>query len=157
MSSPSSLKSSVNVDIPPNPDPNASRRVQMVIADTYSFIRGAEANKAISAITFEELISDQIKRNGTSDEAQAAQFTPYDYDPENSAKPAGLKPQEKVLSAGGSDVGRPSKLSRLLAIKSVLSSTIDAVKKLEPLELSDEKAYADSAEDATPTEAEELT
>jgi hypothetical protein len=125
--------------------PEIERRVQAVLADTYTFVRSMEVNKGVSEITVEQLISDQIKRNGDIDAANKSQYNPYEYDP-SKKQPSGLTPEEPANYLGGSDIRRPSKLARLLAMKNTLQKTIESLKKIEPMALADQKEMSDASE-----------
>lgn len=143
------------VETDQQPTPSTSRRVRAVLSDTYAFIRSAEANKAIAAVTVEDLMSEQIKRNGDSDQSGKSQYDPYAYDPEN-PQAAGEEPEERANFIGGSDTGRATKLDRLMAMKNELDAVIDTVKNMTLAEVADFDEYSDASEDATPTEQEEL-
>ena len=137
------------VEQPGSPAPRSSKRIRAILADAYAFIRSAEANQAVAAITQEELISDHIKRNGESSASAKAKFDPYSYDP-GKAQPEGETPPERVNFAGGTDTGRPTKMDRLLALKNELESAVDEVKKMEPIELEGAEAYTDAMTKSLP-------
>lgn len=119
----------------------ASRKMVEVIADAFTFVRSSEANAALATVTIEELIGDQIKRNGETDESNSNQFTPYSYDPD-AESPAG-EGAPRANFAGGSDTGRPTKLDFILAIQSELSAVIEGIKARPP----SEEEYTKSVED----------
>ena len=83
-----------------------SQRLRQILADAFSFVRSAELNQAIATVTIEDLMFDQIKRNGESNNSNYAQYSPYDYDPKN-PKPAGVATGNVVKFLGGSDTSRP--------------------------------------------------
>jgi hypothetical protein len=137
-------------EIPDNPPPRASKRIRAILADAYSFIRSAEANQAVAAVTQEELISDQIKRNGESSKSKEAKYDPYSHDPEK-AKPSGEEPPPRANFASGTDTGLPTKLDRLLALKNELEGAIDEVKKLSPTEVASAEELTDGVVKASTT------
>jgi polyhydroxyalkanoate synthesis regulator protein len=143
------------LDIEEGAEETTSRQIREVIADAYAFIQGAEANKAIATVTLEDLMEDQIKRNGESAKSNASQYNPYSYD--SADEPAGEEPETRANFAGGADVSvvtvdgeevqsRPTKLDRVLAIQAELSSVIELVKTAEPTQVVDAKTYVDSTE-----------
>jgi hypothetical protein len=131
--------------------PKTDRKLRSVLADAYTFVRSAEANKAFSTVTLEELMGDQIKRNGESKLSNANRYNPYSYDPK---KPPvlGTQPQEKTNLLGGSDTGRPTKLDYLLAIKNELTDAITSIKSLPPSDVADAREYTDGVEAGPPVE-----
>lgn len=102
------------------------RNVRAVIADAYTFVRSAESNQALDTVTLENLISDQIKRNGESALSNANQYNPYGYDP-NNPPPPGQTPA-RANFAGGSDTSRPTKIDAITAIKNEVSATVQSIK-----------------------------
>jgi hypothetical protein len=132
------------------PDPGGkSRRLRAVLSDAYAFVRSAEANQALATVTLEELMGDQIKRNGDSDESSAHQYNPYAYDPDKKA-PAGEGPEARANFLGGSDTNRPTKLDRLLAIQNELSAVIEDIRKTSPTDVASGGEYQDLSEVAAP-------
>ena len=134
-----------------NQAPSVSRKLQEVIADAYTFIRSMEANKAFQTVSLEEMMAEQIKRNGESADSNAAQYNPYSYDPSKPA-PTGTKPPERANFLGGSDTGNSTKLDRVLAIKNNLSAVIQEIKALPPVEVAGTGEYTDSASIGIPEE-----
>lgn len=125
------------------------RRILEVISDAFSFVRSAEANAALATVTLEELIGDQIKRNGETAKSNSNQFTPYEYE-SGKESPAGEEaPRANFL--GGSDTARPTKIDFILAVQNELSAVIDDIKANPPevVEYSEavEKGFAE--EDVT--------
>jgi hypothetical protein len=106
------------------------RRILEVISDAFAFVRSAEANAALATVTLEELIGDQIKRNGESVKSNSNQFTPYDYE-SGKETPAGVEaPRANFL--GGSDTARPTKIDFILAVQNELSAVIEDIKANPP-------------------------
>jgi len=143
-------KSLKATELPKSPPPRASRRILAILSDAYAFIRSAEANQAVAAVTQEELISDQIKRNGESSASKGSKYDPYSFDPAN-PNPEGQKPPPRAYFVGGSDTGMPTKMDRLLALKNSLESAIDEVKKLSPTEVAGGREIADGVVKASTT------
>lgn len=143
----------VFVQVEENLETKPYRKIREVIADAYTFIRAVKANEAFSNVTLEELMGDQIKRNGESARSNAAQYTPYSYDPQKGL-PAGLEPSQRANFLGAADTGNPTKYDRVLAIKNSLSAVISQAKSLSPIEVAGTEDYTDAGTIAAPTEPE---
>ena len=128
-----------------NVEPDTSKKLRAVISDAYAFVRSAEANRALATVSLEDLIGDQIKRNGDSDKSLAAQFDPYSYDPD---APASEETYEGANFLGAADTGRPSKLAFIEAIKRELSDVITQIKEMPPSEVAEAEEYTDAVEDS---------
>lgn len=128
-----------------------SRKLRNVIADAFTFIRSMEVNQAIATVTLEQLMVDQIARNGESAQSNAAQFDPYGYDPEAPAEASSEAP-ERANFLGGADTNRPTKMDRLMAIMNAIDGAIAEIKKLEPVEVASAEEYVDIADIAAPEE-----
>lgn len=134
-----------------NLEPKPSKRLREAIADAFTFIRSQELNQAIATVTLEQLMGDQINRNGESERSNAAKYDPYSYDPK--ARESASK--EKVKRAnflGGADTNRPTKLDRVLAITNALEKVIDEIKTQQPLDVAKPEEYTDVADVAAPEE-----
>jgi hypothetical protein len=116
--------------------PAIQRRILNVLADAFTFVRSVEANRAIAAVTLDQLINDQIKRNGESSDSNNSRFDPYSFDP-NATPPAGNQPITAANFAGGADTNAPTKIARLLAIKNNLSAVVTELKKIPAQDLKD--------------------
>jgi hypothetical protein len=123
-------------------EPSAYRKLREVVADAYSFIRSMDANQAFATVTLEELMGDQIKRNGEGALSNASQFNPYSYNTQTGL-PAGLEPGERANFLGAADGGAPTKFDRILAIKNNLVDTINDIKTIPLIEVADTPAYTD--------------
>jgi hypothetical protein len=127
------------------------KNVRQIVADAYTFIRSAEANKAISAVTIEQLMNDQIKRNGDTTLTNKSQYNPYSYDPDKSL-PVSEAPTDYSSFIGMADTNKPTKIDRITALKSVIDGMVDGIKKLEVLDVANAGAYAGGAMEATKEE-----
>lgn len=119
------------------------RKIRTVISDAFAFIRSQEANAALATVTLEQLISDQILRNGDSSSTNKVQFNPYSFDPSENV-PASQEPAQRANFLGGSDIGRPTRLEFVLSIKEELSDVIKEIKNLSPIDVADSREHADS-------------
>lgn len=138
-------------EVEDNLDPKVSRRFREVLSDAYAFVRSAEANAALATVTLEELMGDQIKRNGEEALSNAAQYNPYSYEPE-STEGAGTEPEARANFLGGTDTGQPTKMDRIVALQNELSAVIAEVKAMKPIEVADAEEYASSSEGSAPDE-----
>ena len=103
----------------------------------------------MATVTLEQLISDQILRNGDSASTNKSQFDPYSFDPDENV-PAGQEPAARANFLGGSDVGRPTRLEFVLAIKEELSDVIKEIKNLDPIDVADSEEHVDKVALASP-------
>lgn len=121
----------------------AVKKVREVLADAYSFVRSMEANASFATVTIEELMGDQIKRNGESSASNASQYDPYNYNTKKTS-PASAEEAKRANFLGGSDLLRPTKLDRVLAIQNSLNSLISDLKKSEPADVGEFVASAEN-------------
>jgi len=127
-------------DVAKNENKKKLRRVLEVISDAFAFVRSAEANAALATVTLEELINDQILRNGETEKSASNKFTPYSYD-SGKETPAGVS-APRVNLASGVDTSRPTKIDFITAVQNELSAVIEEV-KANPSTVED---YAESVE-----------
>jgi hypothetical protein len=110
------------------------RRFEAQISDVFAFVRSQEVNRALAAVTQEQLLQEQILRNGESSASRASEFNPYAYNP--SAPQLGTRqPLGRANYAGGADVNQPTKIERIQALASQLEDLIEGVKKMTPEEV----------------------
>lgn len=134
-----------------NLEPSAGKRLRAAVNDAFAFIRSAEVNAAIASVTLEQLMGDQILRNGESERSNAAKYDPYSYNP-GEDEAAGDEPLKRATLPSGVDTERPTKYDRVLAIVNVLSDVIAEIKKLEPVAVYEAEEYVDVADVAAPVE-----
>lgn len=131
---------------------NKVRRIRLILSDTFSFVRGMEANKGIAAVSMNQLIREQILRNGTTLDAASSQYDPYliDFAKVSEASKLAVDPINPV---SGSDMNQPTKCDRIRAIQTQLETTIEEVKRTDPAEFrpepsTDEEDYAIASTEA---------
>lgn len=117
------------------------KAMRLLISDAFSFVRSQESNKALASVTLDQLMAEQIARNGESSESQESVYNPYDYVPKAEAEVPSSTSSSKVspafttgISAQRSEDGTylaPSKLDRLEAIKATLNEAINTYAELE--------------------------
>jgi hypothetical protein len=135
-----------------NMEAKPSRRLREAVADAFTFIRSQELNQAIATVTLEQLMGDQISRNGESERSNASKYDPYSYDPESFEK-ASAKKVVRANFLSGADTNRPTKLDRVLAITTSLSKVIDEIKSQQPLDVAKPEEYTDVADVSAPEQA----
>lgn len=128
--------------------PSHMENLRRVVSDAYAAIRSDEANKALATVSLEQLIGDQILRNGDSERSNASKFDPYGFDP-NSEPPASEENIVRANTPSGADTQRPTKLDRVLAIVNQFDAVVEKIKELSPTEVAEYEEYSDEA-DATP-------
>ena len=141
-----------NMEIAEKMNPAASRVLRGVVADTFAFIRSAEVNQAFATVTYEELISYQILRNGESSKTAAARYDPYSFDA-NAPPPAGAQPPAPSKTAdflAGTELGRPTKMDRLTAIVNAMSTVVTQIAAVQPIEVANYAEYVDPLDSTTP-------
>jgi hypothetical protein len=129
--------------------PNPGKKLREAVSDAVTFIHSMEINQAIATVTLEQLMGDQIKRNGESARSNAAQYDPYTYSP-NKKEGASKEEEARANFLGGTDLNRPTKLDRVLAVANTIVGVIDEIKKLSPTEVSGAMAYSDVADVGSP-------
>jgi len=134
-----------------NSKPDPGRKLREVVADAYAFVRSAEANAAIASVTLDQLIEDQILRNGESARSNKSKYDPYSYDAAED-EPASDEPVKRANFPGGSDTERPTKLDRVLAIVNSIGDVVSEIMKMEPSEVAEKETYSDIADVAMPEE-----
>jgi hypothetical protein len=132
------------------PETTPASQVREVIADAYSFIRSVQANAAFATVTLEQLISDQITRNGETSRSNGRQYDPYSYNPQH-PPPAGLD-VSRVNFLGGADTTQATKLDRVLAIRNRLASVIAQIRAASPTSVASTRQYTDRVPISVPPE-----
>jgi len=120
-------------------------RLRQILADAFTSVRSAEVNKAAKAVTVEDLMYDQIKRNGESNNSNYAQYNPYDYDPQN-PPPASIAGGVQTNFLGGSDTTRPPKIVYVQALQNEIQAVIAEVKLRDPIEIANAGEYVDASD-----------
>lgn len=126
-----------------------AKKLLEVVSDAFAFIRSTETNQAFSTVTLEQLINDQIARNGESDTSNAAQFDVFSYTPSDTP-PAGEEATERANFVGGSDTNRPTKLDRVNALVNEINAVAAEIQALEPTDVASTSEYALAGEIAAP-------
>ena len=133
-------------------DPKPARRLRAAVNDAFTFVRSAEANKALATVSLEDLIGEVIARYGESSTSNASQYNPYSFDPSKKEEaPAGEQATERSNFIGGFALDRPTKLDRLLALENELGDIIEQIKTMETVEVADAAEYPAGDEEAPPT------
>lgn len=141
MVKPSTGKDKITYVIQEKLEPDTKRKVRAVIAEAFASIRSSAVNDALATVTFENLMGEQITRNGDSDKSKASKYNPYAYDPQ-APLPAGVEPGKPANYAGGTDTGRPTKIDRIVALQNEIGKVVDQVLKAPMVEIADASEYS---------------
>ena len=120
--------------------PGKVRQLRDVINDAFAFIRSYEANQAFATVTIEQLMNDQIARNGESGDSYSAKYDPYTYDPAKT-QPASQTPTGLSNNLSGSDTERPTRYDRITAIMNNIQAVVDDIKKTPPVAVASASEY----------------
>jgi histidinol dehydrogenase len=131
----------------------ATRRIFQGLSDLFVFVRSQEANKAIAAVTAEDLIQEQVKRNGDTALSNTTKYNPYAFD-FSKPPPQSQQPLDRANFLSGSDINLPTKMDRLVAIENEMDKLIQDVKNIPPDALRDFQEESDMAADSITTAAE---
>lgn len=120
------------------------QQITELIADAFTFVRSAEANRELATVTLEDLIEDQISRNGDPESAGASQYNPYVIQPSEGAPATEVVVPDQV---SGTRAASASKLERLLAIKNSIHDMVSELKERDPSEVASADEYSAAYED----------
>jgi hypothetical protein len=134
-----------------NQAPSASKRLREAINDAFTFLRSCEANQAFATVTLENLIVDQIARNGDTARSNAAQYDPYSYNPAVDETASGA-PVERANYLGGADTTRPTKLDRVLAVMNNIQAVVTEIQTTQPVDVASPEEYSSQLEVSAPTQ-----
>ena len=126
----------------------AVARLRLVLNDAFAFVRGAELNKEFSSVTIEDLMSEQISRNGESSKSKTGEYDPYSTEvappPASEDTPEVQAEEDPGNYITGTEALNPTKVDRLMALKNEIADTVEAVKVYDPTEIADAEDYADA-------------
>lgn len=125
------------------------RKIRAILGDAYTFVRSMEANRDLESVTMEELMEEQILRNGERDASNMREFNPYTYE-SGGETPAGQDPPRIGNFISGTDAQNPTKLDRVEALGSVISGTVSSLKQTEPEDIADVEDYIDAEDEIPP-------
>lgn len=100
----------------------------------YTFVRSQEANRAVQSVTFNQLLAEQLQRNGETERLNKAANNPYSLDPDK-IEPATSIPLARANFLSGTDTGNLTKLDRVVYLKNAISDLVDTVKGIDPEEI----------------------
>lgn len=110
------------------------RQIRRGLADAFAFVRSSEANRRIQAVTFNQLLAEQLQRNGETERLNKASNNPYSYDPEAN-EPASTIPLARANFLSGTDTNNMTKLDRVVFIKNAIGDLVETVKGYDQEEL----------------------
>jgi len=122
--------------------------IRMLFGDAFAFVQSMKVNQTLSTVTLDQLIDEQIKRNGESSRSQKSKYDPYNFKSEVDS-PAGLttEPADSFQLSNpvsGTNLSNPTKLDRLLAISSAIESVVNEIMKEKPSDLILDEKYWDA-------------
>ena len=120
---------------------SAEKNLRAVLNDAFTFLRSYEANQAFATITLENLIADQIKRNGDTARSNTAQYDPYSYNPSIEETASGT-PVERANFLGGADTTRPTKLDRISAVMNHIQAVMVEIQATQPVDVASPEEYS---------------
>jgi hypothetical protein len=144
----------LTISVAENLKPSTSKKLREAVADAFVFIRSAEANQAIATVSLEQLMGDQIIRNGESERSNASQYDPYSFNPKKKES-ASSKAQPRANFLSATDTNMATKLDRLLAITNNIEKIVSEIKRMQPVDVASAEEYTDVADVAAPTDDEE--
>lgn len=125
------------------------RKIRAILGDSHTFVRSMEANRDLESVTMEDLMEEQIQRNGEQDGSNLKEFNPYAYEP-GEATPSGNDPPRIGNFVSGTDAANPTKLDRVTALENVISATVSQLKEMEPEDIADVEDYIDAEDEVPP-------
>ena len=136
------------------------RRFRLLLNDALAFVRSVEVNRALQGIGWEELMNEQIQRNGESSTSAEKQYNPYSHDPLGTPVSGEVAPKvESYGPAGnyvsGTNEANPTKFDRILALEAEIEGAVLNIMNTDPEFMADPQERAD--EDASAPLPEELT
>ena len=134
-----------------NQKSSAPKLLREVIGDAFTFLRSYEANQAFATITLENLITDQIARNGDTARSNAAQYDPYSCNPAVEEAASGA-PAERANQLGGADTKRPTKLDRVLAVMNSIQAVVTTIQTSLSIDVANPEEYSSKIGVSTPTQ-----
>jgi hypothetical protein len=124
------------------------KKLRTVINDGFTFVRSYETSRALGAVTIEDLINEQIARNGETEKSKKNKYDPYEeIEVASENTPVVTEGKEVGNFVSGTESTNPTKMDRLLAMKNAMTATIDLIKSYDPTEIADIETYDDAAEE----------
>lgn len=124
-----------------------SEALVRALADGHTFILSTEVNRALSAVTFDQLVQEAIARNGDSDLSDATKFDPYAID-FSQPPPAGQQPTTVLQNfASGTNIGLPTRVDRIRAVKNEIDAAVEAMKGTQLNDFSQQQELPEDSRD----------
>jgi hypothetical protein len=132
----------------PDPGYEKQRRFRLLINDAFALVRSLEIRRALEAAGWEELIQEQITRNGDTQRSRDALYNPYAFNPDEQAPIGGAAPPVEEQGAqghgnylSGTAINNPTKMDRLVALEAEISEAVDDIKNTPPDEFLTSKEF----------------
>lgn len=138
-----------------------ANRFRNVLADAFSFVRSVEVNKALSVVSLEDMMNEQISRNGESSKSAGKKYDPYTYRTEEDLASTNVQPVILEGDPGnfitGTEGLNPTKMDRLTALKNSIDAAVDSIMKINPGDLIDAENSAYNADKITEETRDQYT
>lgn len=113
------------------------KRIRATIGSVYAFVQSREVNRALSSVSIEQLMVEQILRNGSTDNAKKYETSSSATTDENNRTPATQVPINTSNFVSGTDAYSASKIEQLNSLQSELNGLIDVIKNIDPIQILD--------------------
>jgi len=130
-----------------------ANKFRNVLADAFSFIRSVEVNRALSVVKLEDMMNEQISRNGESSKSASKKYDPYTFRTSEDLASDNVQPVAIEGEPGnfitGTEGLNPTKMDRLTALKNAINTAIDSIKAVDPKDLTDAENSAENLSNTT--------
>jgi hypothetical protein len=123
------------------------RRFRLLLNDAFAFVRSVEVNRALQGVGWEELMSEQIARNGDTESSNKRKHNPYSYDPLGTKISGEVAPTVETYGPdgnfiSGTNIANPTKMDRVFALQSEIEGAVTTLMNTDPDFLVDSKDKA---------------
>jgi hypothetical protein len=115
-----------------------NRRLRAILNDAFAFVRGYEATETIAQVTLEDLIAEQVARNGSSEASNKEKYNPYaiptaEEDEANSGTTPEVEDYQTTgVFVSGTEISNPTKMDRLVALSNEIEAAVKSAKEFVP-------------------------
>jgi len=115
-----------------------NKRLRAILNDAFAFVRAYEATANLAQVSLEDLMAEQLARNGSSEASDKAKYNPYaipvvEEDGSSSeSTPEVSDYQTTGVFVSGTEMTNPTKMDRLLALKNEIEAATESAKKFIP-------------------------
>lgn len=115
-----------------------NRRLRAILNDAFAFVRAYEATQVIYEATLEDLMAEQIARNGSSEVSAKEKYNPYAIptaeadEASSGSTPEVSDYQTTGVYISGTELSNPTKMDRLMALKNEIDAAVQSAKEFVP-------------------------